>query len=443
MLFFLILQARAASRERYRLDQRFRSFKLALPDTGIDASTATDSLRAMIVLSRRSLSWLCIAGFALAAAGWTKAWMNGSVRDEFGEAGELREARHDGRSSSRGRGSSDGASLVSDPRSQRLVRWMTEMEDLAQPGKPNPAFIKASAATLDDSLYHRRQRDFRLLMEKMRPEDAPAIHAQFKALERDGRYFAEYAAFAMRWGQIAGEEALAHWLDSPRSHGNLVEFMTGWATSQPEKALAWVNEHQSELGDSNAYRPLLVGWINTDPVSASAWLENADLPPHQVVDCVNGALLDKIYSDGIEGASAWLASLPDHRPEFAEAARQAWMSHLIHQGNLDPRKAAATWGALGSRSWMQAQDFQRFCQSVAEGNQGSLEDFVENLASSWPSGEVSAQMERWAGSDPQAAAAAISTLPDSPIRATATEAFLQTVGRSDERAADEWRGWLE
>jgi hypothetical protein len=317
---------------------------------------------------------------------------------------------------------------------------MAEMGSSAEAGEPNPAFVKAAVATLDDSLFHRRQRDFRLLMEKLRPEDARAIHDHFKALERDGRYFgAEYAAFAMRWGQVAGEEALAHWLDTDRGHGNLVEFVTGWATSDPEKALAWVKEHEADLGGANAFRPLLVGWIHTDPVSAGAWLANADLPPGQVVDCVNGAVLDKIYSDGIEGASAWLASLPDDREEFAIAARQGWQAHFARQGNLDPGKAAAAWGAVGDRSWMQPQDLQQFCGAVAAGNEGSLDGFMENLERAWPSGAASAQFERWAASNPDATAQAIIALPPSSIRTTATEAFLQTIRLSDPDAAARWQ----
>lgn len=394
----------------------------------------------MIELSRRSLSWLCIAGFVLAAAGWTQAWRAGRALAETGGAAGPRDGRLERKSAARASGAAGDSALVSDPRSQRLVKWMAEMGASAEPGQPNPAFVKASAITLDDSLFHRRQRDFRLLMEKLRPEDARAIHDQFKALERDGRYFgAEYAAFAMRWGQIAGEEALNHWLETDRGQGNLVEFVTGWATADPEKALAWVKEHEADLGDANAYRPLLVGWINSDPVSAAAWLENANLPPGQVVDCVSGAVLDKIYSDGIEGASAWLASLPDDREEFSVAARQGWQAYFARQGNLDPQKAATAWGAVGSQTWMRPQDFQQFCGAVAVGNEGALDGFMEGLERAWPSGTVTAQFERWAADNPDQTAQAILALPASPVRTTATEAFLQTIRQADPDAVAAWQ----
>jgi len=390
-------------------------------------------------LSRRSLSWLCVAGFVLAGAGWTKAWMNGHELESAGQGSQ--DARRDSKSGPRDQ--SGRQALVSDPRSQRLVDWMNALDASAEPGKPNPAFIKAATITLDDSLYQRRQRDFRLLMEKLRPEDARAMHEHFKALERDGRYFGpEYGAFATRWGEIAGEEALSEWLNfgpPDRSHGNLVSLMTGWGSSEPEKALAWVEEHQGELGGMNAYRPLLVGWINADPVAATTWLQGAQLDSRQVVDCVGGAMLDKVYSDGLEGASEWLASLPDNSDDLATAARFGWLSNVQGMRNLDPQKAANAWSKVGGQSWMTGEDFQRFCDAVAEGNGGSLDDFAENLSKAWPSGEASAQFERWAATDAVAASDVLKSLPPSAVRDAGMEGLLRQMGKIDPAQAETMR----
>jgi hypothetical protein len=383
-------------------------------------------------LSRRSLSWLCVAGFALAGAGWTKAWMNDRTPEVDDGKSPAEDARRTGKSGAR---PTDRLPVMGDPRSQRLLAWMSEMDASAEPGKPNAAFVKAAVTTLDDSLFHRRQRDFRLLMEKLRPEDARAIHDHFKSLERDGRYFGdEYAAFAMRWGQIAGADALNEWLSfgpADRSHGNLINLMTGWGTSEPEKALAWVEEHQGEFGGMNAYRPLLVGWINTDPMAATAWLQGAKLDSRQVVDCVGGAMLDKVYSDGLEGASEWLASLPDDSDELAMAARFGWLSNVQHMRNLDPQKAANAWSKVGGQSWMTGEDFKRFCDAVAAGNEGSLDDFAQDLGKAWPSGEVSAQFERWASTNALAAMEALKSLPPSDVRDSGMEGLFRQVEKID------------
>lgn len=325
--------------------------------------------------------------------------------------------------------------LMSDPRSNRLMALMAGLDEFAEPGKPNPKFLKAAEVALDDSLFHRRQRDFRLLMEKLRPEDARAIHDHFKSLERDGRYFGdEYAAFAMRWGQVAGEDALNEWLQfgpADRSPGNLTNLMTGWGTAEPEKALAWVEAHQGEFGPMNPYRPLLVGWINTDPTAATAWLQGAKLDSRQVADCIGGAMLDKVYSDGLEGASEWLASLPDNSDDLAMAARFGWLSNVQHMRNLDPQNAANAWSKVGGQSWMTGEDFKRFCDAVAVGNGGSLNDFAESLGKSWPAGEVSAQFERWAETNAAAAADALKSLPPSGVRDAGMEGLFREVEKID------------
>ena len=137
--------------------------------------------------SRRTLGVLCIIGFTLAAAGWFQALKQEGPSAAAGDV-SARDGAWSTKAGARGTGSAD-AKIMSDPRSIRLVELMEEMDQSAEAGQPNPAFIKATELTLNDSLFQRRQRDFRMLMEKMRPEDAEAIHRHFKALEREGRYF--------------------------------------------------------------------------------------------------------------------------------------------------------------------------------------------------------------------------------------------------------------
>ena len=400
----------------------------------------------MFNLSRRTLGILCITGFVLAAAGWITAWNTGRSKDQAEPAASANRASSNRKSGSRPLNGVMDTKLVSDPRSIRLVELMEKLDQGALPGQPNAAFLKAAELTLNDSLFHRRQRDFRLLMEKMRPEDALAIHEQFKKLEREGRYFGnEYGAFAMRWGQIDGAGAMAYWsarepFDMP--HRDMVEVVTGWAHTDPEKTLAWIDGHKDLVGDMNAYRPLLVGWLDADPVAATTWLANSKLDPQLYADCVNGAVLDKVYSDGVEGASDWLAALPDGDPELGFAAKAGWMTHVGRLGNLDPGLAAAAWSKVGSKSWMGPQEFQSFCNSVAHGNEGSLDAFAEQLSQRWPGTEASAQFGRWTAENPDAVGSVLARLPASGIRKAGVEGMLQALEKSDPGLAETWRKQL-
>lgn len=396
----------------------------------------------MLDLSKRTLRILCVAGFGLAGAGWYLALTNGgSARAESEAAG--------GKGTSTGRAArqkSTEPKLASDPRSIRLIELMGTLDGEAEPGEPNRAFVKAAILTLEDSLFHRRQRDFRLLMEKMRPEDARAIHEHFLALERKGRYFGpEYEAFAMRWGQVDGEGAMEFWAARDpfdlKPH-DMVNLVTGWANSDPEKALAWLDGHQDLLGKMNPYRPLVVGWMAKDPVAAAAWLSNAKLTTQQYVDCVNGATLDKVYSDGVEGASEWLASLPEDADHQGVAAKVGWMSNIGRLGNLDAGLAAGAWSKVGSKPWMSAGDFQTFCNSVANGNGGSLEAFAEQLSTKWPAAEAGSQFARWTEEDPSSVGSILARLPASEIRAAGVEAMLRTLEKTAPDQVEEWRRQL-
>ena len=393
----------------------------------------------MLDPSKRTLQILCVAGFALAATGWYKALTNdGPARAgaEATGAGGTPSVKTD-------RQKAKDPKLASDPRSIRLMELMGKLDGEGEPGKPNPTFVKAAELTLEDSLFHRRQRDFRLLMEKMRPEDARAIHEHFQALEREGRYFGpEYEAFAMRWGQVDGEGAMAFWTAREpfdlKPH-DMVNLVTGWANSDPEKALAWIEGHQDLLGNMNPYRPLVVGWLAKDPVAAGAWLSNAKLTSQQYVDCVNGAALDKVYSDGVEGASEWLASLPQDDNHAEVAAKIGWMMNIGRLQNLDPGLAAGAWSKVGSKPWMSAGDFQTFCNSVANGNGGSLEAFAEQLSTKWPAAEAGSQFARWTEEDPSSVGSILARLPASEIRAAGVEAMLRTLEKTAPDQVEEWR----
>lgn len=91
---------------------------------------------------------------------------------------------------------------------------------------------------------------------------------------------------------------------------------------------------------------------------------------------------------------------------------------------------------------MGPEDFQRFCGSVAGGNQGSLESFAEQLSKSWPEAEASAQFSRWTEQNPAAVGALLSQLPPSEIRKAGLEGMLEVLERSDPGLAETWRGQL-
>lgn len=150
-------------------------------------------------------------------------------------------------------------------------------------------------------------------------------------------------------------------------------------------------------------------------------------------------MLDKIYSDGLEGASEWLASLPDDDPDFATAAKIGWMGNVERLRNLDPGQAAAAWGKVGSEPWIGAEDFHRFCNSVAGANGGSLDGFLEELATRWPAKEAAARFGSWTEQDPTVVGSLLESMPASEFRSAGINGMLEQLERMDAGLAASWR----
>ena len=118
------------------------------------------------------------------------------------------------------------------------------------------------------------------------------------------------------------------------------------------------------------------------------------------------------------------------------------MIHVSHLGNLDPAVAAASWSKVGSEAWMGPAEFGNFCDSVARGNQGSLDAFAEQLSKNWPVAEAAAQFERWAAQNPEAVGNLLAGFPASEIRSAGLAGMLRELDRSDPELAETWRQQL-
>ncbi len=381
-------------------------------------------------------------GFLLAGAGWLSAWNKGRMLQEIGQADHAGDTNPKAKSTGRGGSAGKEAPLLGDPRSIRLLGLMAELDEGAQPGAPNAKFLKAVALTLEDSSFHRRKRDFSILLDKMTKDDAVALHEEFLRLERAGRPFAEeYADFATRWGRIDGAGAMAYWTSRvpfDMKPNDLREVMAGWGAVAPEEAMAWISENQEILGRMNPYSPVVAGWLQKDPAAATAWLTSHPLSPQQLGDCLVGATLDKLYSDGLEGMSEWLASLPDDG-KLAAAARQGWNANQYRFQNLDSERAAAAWSQVGAQPWMGVQEFVRFCGSVAGANQGDLQPFLNALSQKWPEQQVAAQFERWTGQDPETVSGILGNAPPSDFRTAGIKGMIRKLEQTDPALAAEWR----
>lgn len=359
----------------------------------------------------------------LAVAGWSWAFMlRGEVaRQKASESGA--EAAAAGKSRGRG-GERDGsiAALLPTGRSSRLLAGIEDIAGAARPGEVNAKLIAACRQTLMDPEFSRRQRDFMLLVDLMRPEDAAALHETFLELHRQGRGFGpEYGAFAYRWGEIDASGALEFLTREEPLRlpaGDLGNIVRGWAQIDPPAALRWMDEHPEIAESREGWSSAVNGWLRSDSAAATAYLLEKKLPRDQTMQSVRYGAIEKLYSTGAEDALDWIAAFPDDE-DFNLASRMAWHATAGELREMSYEDAASAWSRVGNESWMTFDDFARFSGTTAYArvNAEGEDGFLTALAESWPADKAAAQFERWQQTQPDRVAVWLAQFPDHPYAA--------------------------
>ena len=321
----------------------------------------------------------------------------------------------------------------------------------APPGVGSEAFKRLANETLFDNDLERRMRNFGMLLGKMRPEDAIMMHHEFVRMQKEGRPFGEdYALFASRWGEIDGKGVMKFYFDAGNPNPNDVRnALRGWAQKDPESAMDWLDSSEQGIVAVDQYggrNAVLIGWARNNMSSATDWVVNRshELSEKEQKKFLNPAidllLIQKLYSDGVGGASHWLATLPDGE-EFDAASANAW-HNMAHQrlNHLDPEQAAQTWQTVGNRSWAGVKEFSRFYDLIASGNGGSDQEFFNSLQrNGWTDSQVIEKFEKWAESDLEITAHwLVNQDPSAAVRHLAIQGLVNHLKETNPDAAAAW-----
>jgi hypothetical protein len=352
----------------------------------------------------------------LAAAGW--GWgiyqsftrSNEADRTGTGDASARTSSHREGRPSSI-------ASLLPTARSARLFASLDEIA--AEPkGGVNKKLLAAMRTTLSDNDPTRRNRDFALLLDVMRPEDALAVHNLFLEFHRDGQTFGEYAPFANRWGQIDGAGALQALMDEkpmrlpPQDLRNII---VGWSTNDPASALAWIKDHPDVPGANGNFDAVIQGWINLDRDAATRYMLDNPLSLGDRVRATRNAADEILSGSGIEATVDWLASFPPTQ-ENNLAANNALNSISWRLGELPYDKAAGVWVTLSQNSLGGFDQLERFTEVSAGARSATLGPggFIDALAEKWPVDQAISSFATWSEQNPEQVNAYLNQYGDSP-----------------------------
>jgi len=388
----------------------------------------------------------------VACSGWVVAW-NTSREPASATAAKGNDTARDSRTgkSREGRNISP-TSVVKDADTARLLASLAEIDSGAESGKVNEKLILACRGALTDGNRERRNRNYSLLLQLMRPEDAPALHELFLDMHREGRTFDEYKTFATRWGEVDAPGALKYLTSQvpmrlPRD--DFWAIARGWGQSDPQAALVWMHDNpglSQKLGGQSA---VVQGWIREDALGALKWLDKnkENLPPRDYLESVRVAFSEQIVGSatGVTDAVNWLTTLPDDELS-THAAAYAWQSIAWSFSEMPYDQAARVWAQVGDKPWMDFEQFAGFSNASANSrvaDQG-MAGFLGALEKTWPEEKVTEQFTRWSLDDNEGTAAWLAKAPPSPVTTAAIKGMVKGFEQSNNpEAAAFWAAKLK
>lgn len=375
-------------------------------------------------MKKPTFSWLRILGIGLfSLSGWLVA-LSGHGKDAAGEPASAA-AKSDSR-----RGFPDRrpkpdpkkpSRWVSDPSFAQLLSSLSEISKSAPVGEPNPKLLHACKMALDSPDPQRRARDFNLLIELMRPEDAAAIHRQFLEIHQTGKgYGPEYGAFAKRWGEIDAPGALDYLMSEKPFRlpaNDFQEIARGWGQTDPQAAVEWMKAHPEMSASMDGRYALLDGWFRIDPSAATQWMLSEKMPVRELAHCISGGAWQQLFGQDAVQAAKWLSQLPDDHGEMAMATREGWRAIQMQLTQLSYDQASTAFSQIAGASWVGLEEFKNFGNQVsrATANSEGLAGFLDSVATKWPAEQVSRKFEQWANANPDATREWLVNSPDSAL----------------------------
>ncbi|MDB6136665.1 MAG: hypothetical protein JWM59_4908 [Verrucomicrobiales bacterium] len=224
-------------------------------------------------------------------------------------------------------------------------------------GKPPGAGNRVTKArnALVLASVSRRQRAFSAFLESMTAEEAPQIERLFTRMDRSAATFQDdhtFEAFMERWGELDAQGAM-RWLEEnrgPTANPGEMEWyrnriFTGWAASEPEKALKWADEKGDPEVSRDVFKGAIAALAQKDPVRA--WrltLERCPDDPQRASEVMNTLAESAVRAGGTEGMEQWFQTMTVVKGDgnkdgamrvLATDAVAARMTHASHEKGVE------------------------------------------------------------------------------------------------------------
>lgn len=316
--------------------------------------------------------------------------------------------------------------------------------DAPLPAADSPLFADKVRAVFADPFTNRRLARLQLLLEQCGP-------AQFAAMvplirENDLRGMGsgkEWELIMQNWARKDGGGVMDfirnydwtgwHPLSGP---GAKYEALAGWATKDPQAALAYFeNPANGMTEDTNLQRALIQGWVAKDPEETARWLLSSGMETvhGEAFQLVVDAMCRKGGQDLLD---TWFASLPKDSPALASMARAVTTA----KNRYEPEKAAEWIESQKGQPWVEDGDLVR-----GTATQLAAKDPAAAMAWAGRTGSeaaVAAAMSSWCARDVGAASQWLQANASAPQYDQAAWQLIRTISKEDPEAARAWIGTL-
>jgi len=275
---------------------------------------------------------------------------------------------------------------------------------------------KAMAGAVRDAFHEpnplKRYRLLADLMDQLTPDNVQAALEGVREAGEGPANFREMALLTYAWGAMDPTKALAYMAEigGPGTAFGNASVLSGWASRDPEAAMKWFKEQNTEGWDRNIQARGLIDGVAQANLPAATRLAIAETDPDLQRQFIEVVARQQALTGGIEATRNWVENLA--KAGVGSEAVTAAADELAGQwADKDP-KAAAAWAAK---------------LSDPEASRSALQTAYRE----------------WGQSDPTAASEYLNQIPASPARDGAVQAFAQTVVREDPEAAAAWASTIQ
>ena len=332
-------------------------------------------------------------------------------------------------------GKKEVASNGLDTKSQDSLNQLSEL-DIETLGQK----LQSSTNPID------RRLAFSQLLEGLTAENALLIREQIKGFDPNS---AEFKEFHYAWGAVGGTEAIMFGVDTVEP--DMQPALSGWASSDPQKAIAWFEGLDME--NDSSFDPLLKdrkmkaedlrnhlmsglvqGLSNSDPDLAIDYVKEVlDSGNRAGYGLMHAPISAMIQSSEPLDAAQWASQLE------GGPIRNMAMSRTADNYAKKDFEAAKEWAeSIGSNNGVE-RVIDPVTRNWASRDPESALEWVSTL----PEGDAqhsgtAAALSQWAGKDPTAASDYLAEMSDSPMRNAAISGFSNRLVWENPQAAMTW-----